>query len=185
MSDYLRYYVPGGTYFFTVNTYGRYPFFGEERAIDLLRESWNTIQKESPFINIASVLLPDHFHCLWSLPSGDMDFSTRLKRIKDGFTEPWLASGGYEVPVTDSQNEKGIEAFGNDDSGSIAFGMRGTLRTILITSITTQPNMAIDSGPPIGLIRQFTSTSKWGITTRTGAARSLPTSKISNSNSPS
>ena len=70
MSDYLRYYVPGGTYFFTVNTYGRYPFFGEERAIDLLRESWNTIQKESPFINIASVLLPDHFHCLWSLPSG-------------------------------------------------------------------------------------------------------------------
>ena len=107
MSDYLRYYVPGGTYFFTVNTYGRYPFFGEERAIDLLRESWNTIQKESPFINIASVLLPDHFHCLWSLPSGDMDFSTRLKRIKDGFTQPWLASGGYEVPVTDSQKRKG------------------------------------------------------------------------------
>ena len=107
MSEYLRYYVPGGTYFFTVNTYRRYPFFKDGTAIELLRVSWKTIQEEMPFENVASVLLPVHFHCLWSLPLGDKDFSTRLKRLKDGFTEAWLERGGYELPVTESQRKNG------------------------------------------------------------------------------
>ncbi|MFN5274938.1 MAG: REP-associated tyrosine transposase [Planctomycetota bacterium] len=107
MSNYLRYYVPGGTYFFTVNTYRRYPFFRNETAIELLRNSWLNIQKEQPFTNIASVLLPDHFHCLWSLPTDDDDFSTRIKRIKDGFTNAWLAGGGYELPVSESKRKNG------------------------------------------------------------------------------
>ena len=107
MSEYKRYYVPGGTYFFTVVTYKRHPFFKSKVAIDLLRQSWLDVRAELPFTNIASVLLPDHFHCLWSLPQGVDDFSTRIKRIKDGFTEAWLASGGYEVPVTESQKKNG------------------------------------------------------------------------------
>jgi putative transposase len=41
------------------------------------------------------------------LPQGEDDFSTRIKRIKDGFTDTWLAHGGYEVPVTESQKKKG------------------------------------------------------------------------------
>jgi len=107
MSDYKRLYMPGGTYFFTVNTYTRYPFFALSSAINLLRNSWIGIQREIPFVNIASVLLPDHFHCLWTLPANDEDFSTRLKRIKEKFTADWLASGGYEVPVTPSQRKRG------------------------------------------------------------------------------
>ena len=126
-------------------------------------------------ISIACGLYPQ---ATWTFLRGSNE--SRMDSLNRG-----LRAEGTRFLLPIPKNEKGIEAFGNDDSGSIAFGMRGTLRTILITSITTQPNMAIDSGPPIGLIRQFTSTSKWGITTRTGAARSLPTSKISNSNSSS
>ena len=107
MSDYLRLYEPGGTYFFTVNTYKRYHFFANPSAIDMLRDSWQAVHEVSPFVNIASVLLPDHFHCLWTLPPGDSDFSTRIKRIKDGFTAAWLSNGGYEVPVTRSQRRRG------------------------------------------------------------------------------
>ena len=35
-----------------------------------------------PFVIDAWVLLPDHLHCLWTLPDGDADFSTRWMMIK-------------------------------------------------------------------------------------------------------
>jgi len=34
----------------------------------------------------AWVLLPDHFHCIWTLPAGDADYSTRWNIIKAGFS---------------------------------------------------------------------------------------------------
>jgi putative transposase len=107
MADYLRWFVPGATYFFTVVTYNRYPYFRDSRAVDLLREAWQNTQRELAFENIASVLLPDHFHCLWTLPPRDSDYSIRLKRIKDQFTVNWIAQGGHEEPVTPSQARRG------------------------------------------------------------------------------
>jgi putative transposase len=32
------------------------------------------------------VVLPDHLHCLWTLPADDRDFSTRWRLIKTTFT---------------------------------------------------------------------------------------------------
>lgn len=32
------------------------------------------------------VVLPEHLHCLWRLPPGDADFSTRWKKIKAAFS---------------------------------------------------------------------------------------------------
>lgn len=107
MPDYLRNFIPGGTYFFTVVTYGRYRFIESELARTLLRTAWQAIQSEMPFTNVASVLLPEHFHCLWALPRGDSNFSLRLKKLKDSFTSSWLEAGGYEVPVTPSQKKHG------------------------------------------------------------------------------
>jgi putative transposase len=46
-------------------------------------------------------------HAIWTLPSGDDDFSTRWKAIKDEFTDAWLQSGGGEAPVTRSQKRRG------------------------------------------------------------------------------
>jgi len=34
----------------------------------------------------AIVILPDHIHCIWQLPSGDADFSTRWRLIKRYFS---------------------------------------------------------------------------------------------------
>ncbi len=34
----------------------------------------------------ASILLPDHLHCLWALPDGDDDFPIRWANIKLLFT---------------------------------------------------------------------------------------------------
>lgn len=35
-----------------------------------------------PFAIDAWLLLPDHFHCVWTLPDSDADFSTRWMMIK-------------------------------------------------------------------------------------------------------
>lgn len=35
-----------------------------------------------PFTVDAWVLLPDHMHCIWTLPEGDGDYSTRWAEIK-------------------------------------------------------------------------------------------------------
>lgn len=35
----------------------------------------------------AAVVLPDHLHCIWTLPPEDHDFSTRWRLIKTWFTK--------------------------------------------------------------------------------------------------
>ncbi len=107
MSDYRRYFVPGAMYFFTVVTYRRYPFFYSDQAGKLLRNAVESVQKDMPFDEVASVVLPDHFHCLWKLPRGDVAYSKRMKMVKARFTQDWLEAGGYEVPVTKAQKERG------------------------------------------------------------------------------
>jgi putative transposase len=39
-----------------------------------------------PFRTDAIVVLPDHLHCLWTLPAGDDDFPVRWAQIKAGFS---------------------------------------------------------------------------------------------------
>ena len=34
-------------------------------------------------------MLPDHFHCLWTLPFGDSDLSTRMRLIKTFVTKKY------------------------------------------------------------------------------------------------
>ena len=45
--------------------------------------------KKHPFNVDAMVLLPDHLHCLWTLPDNDQDFSTRWRLIKSQFTRDY------------------------------------------------------------------------------------------------
>ncbi len=107
MSDYRRWYVAGGTVFFTLVTYGRRPLFEHESARDMLRCSMRAAQASLPFETVAMVLLPDHLHTIWTLPPGDYDFSTRWKKIKRAFTVHWLESGGSEAAVTSAQQQRG------------------------------------------------------------------------------
>ena len=105
MPNYRRYYVPGGTYFFTLVSHERRPMFLREDARRFLRESILNEQRKRPFDLFAIVLLPDHLHCVLTLPSGDDRYSLRLGKIKEEFTKSFLEAGGAEGQTTDSRQK--------------------------------------------------------------------------------
>ncbi|HBO3969014.1 TPA: transposase [Pseudomonas aeruginosa] len=84
MPSYRRTWVPGGTYFFTVTLHDRRSNL-LTREIDLLRRVVAQTKRRHPFRIDAWVVLPEHMHCLWTLPPDDADFATRWKVIKSGF----------------------------------------------------------------------------------------------------
>jgi putative transposase len=107
MPAYLRWYQPGGTFFFTVVTYQRRRLFEDASARDLLGSTMRAVAEEMPFETLAVVLLWDHLHCVWSLPRGDGGFSVRWRKIKARFTKAWRDQGGVERPITASQQAHG------------------------------------------------------------------------------
>lgn len=110
MRSYLRYNVAGGTYFFTLVTYDRRGFLTSPLARACLRNAFQSVRETRTFQIVAIVLLPDHLHCVWELPSGDSDYSTRWRRIKSLFTKCWLAGGRAEGERDDSRNKKAERA---------------------------------------------------------------------------
>jgi len=85
MSDYRRVFVPGATYFFTLNLQDRRCDL-LVRHIDALRESWRDMARAWPFETLAAVVLPDHLHLVLALPEGDANYPARLRLLKSGFT---------------------------------------------------------------------------------------------------
>lgn len=100
MPDYRRYYVPGGTYFFTVVAAQRAPLFASAEARELLGRIMREVRGRAPFDTVAIVLLPDHLHAIWTLPRDDAEYPDRWKAIKARFTAEWLRVGGSEQPVS-------------------------------------------------------------------------------------
>ncbi|MBN8935011.1 MAG: transposase [Rhizobiales bacterium] len=92
MVRYRRNFVPGGTYFFTVTLADRTSSALVDH-VNALRTSFRIARRERPFTVDAIVILPDHLHCIWTLPPGDSDFSGRWKRIKAHFTHRLVAAG--------------------------------------------------------------------------------------------
>ena len=87
MSYYRRANQLGGTYFFTVVTYRRQPFLCDDDVRMASRDAIERVRNRYDFQIDAWVLLPDHLHCIWTLPDGDADFSTRWSRIKRHVTQ--------------------------------------------------------------------------------------------------
>ncbi len=86
MPDYRRNRVSGACYFFTVNLLDR----GSQLLvanIGTLRDAVRQVRSRSPFHIDAWVVLPDHMHCLWTLPEGDLDFPSRWRDIKMAFSK--------------------------------------------------------------------------------------------------
>ena len=86
MPDYRRAFIPGGTYFFTVNLLQRHNNNLLIREIKLLRDSVRKVRQRYPFQINAWVVLPEHLHCIWTLPPGESDYSLRWRLIKSGFS---------------------------------------------------------------------------------------------------
>ena len=83
---YRRAKVKGGTYFFTVVTFNRIKIFHNSDNVALLRGAIRKVMLKHPFQIDAFVLLPDHLHCILTLPQHDSDFSTRWRLIKSYFS---------------------------------------------------------------------------------------------------
>jgi len=87
MPNYRRADFPGGTFFFTVVTLKRRPLFHNAEARSILADVVREVRTRHPFTINAWVLLPDHLHCIWTLPTTDADFSLRWNLIKSGFSK--------------------------------------------------------------------------------------------------
>jgi putative transposase len=106
MPDYRRNRVSGGTYFFTVNLLDRRSDLLVDR-IDALRGAVRQVRAGAPFHIDAWVVLPDHMHCLWTLPEGDDDFPGRWRAIKKVFSKS-LPAAEARSPVMTRRGERGI-----------------------------------------------------------------------------
>ena len=104
MADYRRWFVEGGSYFFTVVVNGRRPLFCNSPAATLLGNLMRDCIRQWPFTVNAIVLLPDHLHAIWSLPAGDTEYPKRWGWIKKEFTKHWLAAGGREAAISEASH---------------------------------------------------------------------------------
>ena len=84
---YRRAFLPGGSFFFTVVTEKRRPLLASADAVDVLRMAFRAVRSARPFELDAIAVLPDHLHCIWTLPPGDADYSTRWRLIKTWFSK--------------------------------------------------------------------------------------------------
>jgi REP-associated tyrosine transposase len=85
MPNYRRHRVEGGCYFFTANLRDRRCDL-LVAEIDALRSAVRAARARHPFHIDALVVLPDHMHCLWTLPPDDFDFPVRWRTIKALFS---------------------------------------------------------------------------------------------------
>jgi len=99
MSNYRRAYIPGGSYFFTVVTLDRNPIFNNEECVEVLRQAFRKVMVTRPFQIDAMVILPEHLHCIWQMPDGDVDYSSRWREIKK-------AASRQISTVTNKRNER-------------------------------------------------------------------------------
>jgi putative transposase len=76
MTDYRRNFLPGASFFFTVNPAERRRRLLTEQ-IDKLRAAFRETRQRHPFKIDALVVRPDHLHTVWTMPEGDADFATR------------------------------------------------------------------------------------------------------------
>lgn len=85
MPNYRRPKATGATIFFTVCLADRTSDL-LVREVGLLRRAVAKTMRDWPFQVRAWVVLPDHLHCVWTMPGGDGDFSARWRLIKARFS---------------------------------------------------------------------------------------------------
>lgn len=87
MPNYRRPWIPGATYFFTIALCDRRRDAFLVQHIDVLRTAVREVRRDHPFEINGWVVLPDHMHCILTLPRGTHDFATRIRRIKTLFSQ--------------------------------------------------------------------------------------------------
>jgi putative transposase len=99
--------IRGGTFFFTVVTYNRQPILVSPEARTMLHSAWNKAQERFPFVTDAICLLPNHIHCIWTLPEGDTNYAIRWGEIKKYFTKAYHTQIGHRETPNASRLKRG------------------------------------------------------------------------------
>jgi putative transposase len=71
-----------------------------------LREAIQHVRQQYPFRIEAIVLLPDHFHTIWTLPLEDSNFSLRMRLIKRFVTKYYGNRLEIDVGVSRSREKR-------------------------------------------------------------------------------
>ena len=106
MPQYRRTRISGGSFFFTVVTARRRRLLTELQVRLALRQAIQAVRQERPFRIDGWVLLPDHLHAIWTLPSGDDDFATRWRLIKGRVTHQLGAGFHNPAAMTERRRTK-------------------------------------------------------------------------------
>ena len=127
MSCYTRPKVPGACVFFTVNLVDRRADT-LVRHVEVLRQAVAVTRAKRPFRIDAWVVLPNHMHCVWTLPEGDADFSGRWREIKGQFSMALRRSG--RAPTPTGENPYGarggrVRRVGEADQERVGMGPEG------------------------------------------------------------
>ncbi len=128
MPQYVRAFVPGGTFFFTVNLLERRRHLLVEH-VDALRAAFVMTRGLRPFSLDAVVVLPDHLHCLWTLPPGDADFSSRWHSIKSSFSR--------NIPAGERLSARRLKKGGYPDTGD-ARQLKGSWRSMELDASSSE-----------------------------------------------
>ena len=105
MPDYRRLFIPRATYLFTLATHERRPWLCTAPARGALRDAVAQVRQARPFAVEAWMLLPDHLHCIWTLPPGDADYATRWRLIKRAVSVH--LAGEPDGTLSDSRRRRG------------------------------------------------------------------------------
>ena len=103
---YRRAAAAGGTYFFTVNLAVRSADTLVRHIADL-REVMNKVKTAHPFSVVARVVLPEHLHATWRLPTGETDYPMRWSLLKAGCSRR-LEKGERLRPSRVAKRERGV-----------------------------------------------------------------------------
>ncbi|HEY9703875.1 MAG TPA: transposase [Allocoleopsis sp.] len=107
MPNYRRAKINGGTYFFTEVTYNRDSWLCREIGRKAMREAIEKVKAKYPFSIDAFVLLPEHFHCLLTLPPDDHNFSLRMRLIKTHVTKTYRQQLAINQKLSLSRQKRG------------------------------------------------------------------------------
>ncbi|UBF30059.1 transposase (plasmid) [Kovacikia minuta CCNUW1] len=106
MTNYRRLTIAGGTYFFTLVTHQRRPWLCCDIARSTLRAAITHVRLTYPFVIEAMVLLPNHLHCIWTLPTGDSDYATRWRLIKAYVTKQAATKLKLDAQLSQSRQQR-------------------------------------------------------------------------------
>ncbi|NOT71162.1 MAG: transposase [Hyphomicrobium sp.] len=106
MPNYRRVFIPGGTWFFTLNLLERRTKLLTEN-VTALRHAIFWTKRRMPFRIDALVILPDHLHMVITLPPDDADYPTRIRLIKARFSKSLPKTERLNA-VREKKGERGI-----------------------------------------------------------------------------